>query len=139
MAKKKTVKTSGAHQATKSGQRKKTQIQQKISTSLASTDQVMYRVYPIDDLLLEAMTEKRRDQGLTIQKLIRASIENHLCDTVDQLHRMGLAHESSFNHNVRWPLDSGVLAAIQLASAQTKVSQKDLLIACLKKYCIKTK
>lgn len=97
----------------------------------------MYRVYPIDDLLLEAMTEKRRQQGLTIQKLIRASIENHLCETVEQLHMMGLAHESSYNHNVRWPLDSGVLAALTHACAQTKCSQKDLLIACLRKFCYK--
>lgn len=139
MAKKKTARTAASRQAGRSGQRKKTQLQQNLSTSLESTDQVMYRVYPVDDLLLEAMTEKRQHQGLTIQKLIRASIENHLCDTVDQLHRMGLAHESSINHNVRWPLDSGVLSAIQLASAQTKISQKDLLIACLRKYCSKSK
>ncbi|WP_278471022.1 hypothetical protein [Gimesia maris] len=139
MPKKKTARTAASRQARRSGQRKKTQLQQNLSSSLESKDQVMYRVYPVDDLLLEAMTEKRRQQGLTIQKLIRASIENHLCETVEQLHGMGLAHESSLNHNKRWPLDSGVLAAIQLASAQTKVSQKDLLIACLKKYCSKLK
>lgn len=135
MAKKRTRKLATTRKALNSDSGKKSSVKKNPDISMPKSKDVNFRVYPIDDLLREAMAEVRGAQGFTVQNLIRASLEDQLPIIVDQLHSMGLAHESSMKRPARWPLDSASLAALSLASAQTVVSQKDLLIACLRKYC----
>ena len=141
MAKKK-KRTSKKSATSKTKTAPRATVKDKLSASAQSGEATTFRVYSVDSLLREALTQKRESENLTIRQIIRKAVSDEktgVPQIVERLHSLGLAHETGPEKvsKVRWELDDDVLSLLRLGAAQSRVAASHLLIGALRNYCRK--
>ena len=138
--KKTTSKKTTTKTATRKATTRKKPVKDKLSASQQPGNVTSFRVYEIDTLLREALTQQKESENLTYRSLIRKAITDEKTGVpriVASLHAIGLAHENSKVTKVRWEIDDDVLALLRLGAAQSRVAASHLMIAALRNYCRK--
>lgn len=94
---------------------------------------IVYRVFPVDDALREAVRLARDRSGATNRSFVAGAVTEHLPALVRQLTELGFGAGDDSPRPVRLPFsrEAGTLDALRVASDQTSVPASQLLALCL--------
>ncbi|MHC4404874.1 MAG: hypothetical protein ACYTG0_34945 [Planctomycetota bacterium] len=96
------------------------------------TQETIYRVYRVPELLRKAMRQKRAKRNETVQEFIQTAVAGELPRLVESLGKLYIGPADPEARPAKLPLDERLLTSLKRASADTGLSQSQLLLACLR-------
>ena len=97
-----------------------------------------FRVYRINESLRKAVKAKREASGTNTKAVLDAAITESLPKVVAALQAVGFTMAKGKVRPARWPVDSELLGALQVASKQTGgIPASKLLAVSLALFCQK--
>ena len=96
------------------------------------TRDTIFRVYRMPEPLRKAMRQKRAQRNQTVQEFIQTAVADELPRLVESLGKLHIGPADPEARPAKLPLDERLLASLRQASAETGLSQSQLLLACLR-------
>ena len=96
------------------------------------TQETVYRVYRVPEPLRKSMCQKRAHRKQTVQEFIQTAIADELPRLVESLGKLHIGSANSGARPAKLPLDERLLVSLKQASAETGLSQSQLLLASLR-------